>query len=226
MKKNLKSSKINNHYVIYDLETGDSNPYTTEPIEISAIVVDCNTLEKKDVIFNQVVLPTDWTLVKDEALKVNKITREEIMEKGVAQEIVFKEFVNFCRQFQKSNNKWDGLIPVGFNIVGFDNIIMDQLCFRYNWLDNGRPRLFHPSHRFDVMDMLKLWFHNNDELPSYSLDNVREFFGIKQDNAHRALSDVEDCFLIFRRLMEFQRKLSGAHTKKFIKCFAGANDEV
>lgn len=220
MKKFSKPSKISNHFVVYDLETGSRNPYTTQPIELSAVVVDCNTLEQKDVVFNQLILPENWDGIEDEALRVNKITREELVEKGVDQKTVFTEFIKFCRQYQKSDNKWEALIPVGYNIVGFDNIVMDQLCFKYEYVSEGRPRLFHPMHRFDVMDIMRLWFNGNDELPSYSMDNLREYFGIESDNAHRAMSDVQDTYLIFRRYIEFHRKLSSNYTSKFKGCFA------
>lgn len=221
MKKRFnKQSRIDCHYIVYDCETGHRNPYEAEIIELSAIVIDYATLEPKQISFNKLILPTNWDLVQDEALQKNKITREELKEKGVDQKIVFEEFINFCRQYQKSDTIWDGLIPVTYNGVGFDHILMSKLCFKYNYLEKGRPKLFHPFHYFDVAEIMRIWFHFNDELSSYSMDNVRDYLGIKPDQAHRAMSDVMDTYRIFKRFIEFHRKLSPKYIDKFKGCFS------
>ncbi len=220
MPKFIKSSAISNHYIVFDTETISRSPWTTEICELSAFCVDCHTLQKKDIVFNQLVQPSDYSLVEPEAMKVNKISIEELKEKGVPQEIAFKEFIKYCRQYQKTDKVWDCLIPVTYNGTNFDNIIMNRMCFKYNYLQDGRPRLFHPTHEFDLFAILRLWYHNSDELPSYKLTDVVDYMGLSSDNAHRALTDCENTYLIFRRLMEFQRRLSSIHTKKFYHCFA------
>lgn len=226
MKKNFKSSILSNHYIVFDTETISRSPWDTEICELSAICVDCHTLEKKDVVFNQLVLPPDLSKIEPEAMKVNNISIEELKKKGKPQEVVLKEFINYCRQFQKTNKIWDNLIPVTYNGTNFDKILMDRWCFKYNHLENGRPRLFHPMHEFDVFSILRLWYHASDELPSYKLTDIAEYMGLPTNNAHRALADCENTYLIFRRLMEFQRKLSSIHTKKFYKCFSKDNNEL
>jgi DNA polymerase III epsilon subunit-like protein len=45
-------------------------------------------------------------------------------------------------------------------------------------------------------------------LSSYSLDNVRKYFGISGEGAHDALKDVKDCAEILIRFMKLHRNLS------------------
>jgi DNA polymerase III epsilon subunit-like protein len=219
-KKFQKSSKLDNHYVLFDLETGGTNPYTTEPLEIAALVIDCNTLEpKENGVFQTLVQPTDWSLVDDKALQVNHLTKEEILEKGVSQETMFNEFVKFLRQFQRSDKYYHRLYPVGHNIINFDIPIMNRLAIKYSHIENDQPALFSSIHRFDIIDIVRLWYHNNDELPSYRMDDLRPYFGLSSNNAHRALKDVEDSLAIFKRFLQFHRKLSAKYTVQFKGCF-------
>ncbi len=221
--KNFKQdTKLKNNVIIYDLETGGIDPYTTEPLEIAAIVVDIQTFTpKENGIFGPTLIkPTDWTLVADEALAKNGIKREDLTN-APDQEIVFGQFCDFCRGFQKSANKWDALISSGYNIKGFDNIIMHRLCQKYGYVEKGgSSKLFHPSHNFDLADIVRLWFHNTSDGPNgYSLVSLREWFGISKDGAHRAMKDVDDTLLILKRLIEFQRKLNVRYVEKFKGAF-------
>lgn len=222
MKKFIKTSKLENNYIVYDLETFSRNPYTTEPIEIGAIVIDCNTLqEKENGRFASLVKPTQWELIQDEALAKNKITRE-MLETAPEQKLVMEQFVGFCRQFTRSDKLWDQLIPCGYNIVKFDNIIMDRMCEKYDILStrNKEPNLFHPFHSVDLAQILRYWFHNTNELPSYSLTDVCEYFGLTIVDAHRALADVEATMKLLQRFMKFGRELASRQMPKMKGCFS------
>ena len=54
-KRFSKPSHLDCHYVVFDCESGGRNPYEVDIIELSAIVVDCSTLEPKDITFNQLI---------------------------------------------------------------------------------------------------------------------------------------------------------------------------
>lgn len=217
-----QTTKLSNNIIIYDLETGDSDPFTTEPLEIAAIVVDMQTLTPKEngTFGPTLIKPTNWDIIKDEALQKNGIKREDL-QSAPEQEIVFKQFCDFCRGFQKSASKWDALIPAGYNIKGFDNIIMTMLCKKYGYTEkDGSQRLLHPSHNFDLADMCRFWFHDTTDGPNgYSLESVRDFFGVSKEGAHRAMKDVDDTLLILRRLLQFQRKLNVRYVDKFKGAF-------
>lgn len=226
MKKRFINTKLNNNIIIYDYETGDKNQYTTEPLEVAAICADINTLEiKKDcdgnvLLFHTLIKPTDWSLVKDEALAKNKITRQEIEENGVNQEFFFNQFSGFCRQFAKSDKKWDQPYAAGFNIQKFDNVITERLCQKYNYLDKDNDSLiFHPFHFFDLAHIARMYFAWNDDLSSYSLDSLREYFGISKEGSHRADKDVMDTWLILKRFIAYFKQASPKMLPKFKGAF-------
>ncbi len=222
MKKFVKASKINNHYICVDIESSSRDPYTTQILELAAIVYDCNTLQEKDNgRFSTLVKPTNWSTVEEGALKVNKITLEEL-ETAPEEKFVFEQFIGFCHQFTKNESLWSQLIPCGQNIKAFDLIILELMSRRYKHTDkSGRSKLLHPTHNFDLMDILRLFFHNCNDLPSYSLDNVTQYFGLKPTkDAHRALADVETSWIIIKRFLEFFRKFSPNQITKFKNCFS------
>ncbi len=223
MKKFFKSTKLNNHLCVYDLETGGKDPYTCDVLEICVIVYDINTLEKKEVEpFHTLVKPlnNDWSKVHPKALEKNKLTRELVEEKGVDQQVMFDQLVKYLQQFQRKHDMWGALIPCGFNVHNFDNIIMDQMCFRYEYTQDGDPKLFHPIHCFDLIDTLRAWFHNSDDLEGYSLDAARRYFGLSTDGSHRATKDVEDTAAILIRFLKFYRELAPKKLSQFKGCFS------
>lgn len=222
MKKKFLSTKLNNNIIIYDYETISRNEFTTEPIEISAVCADINTLElKKDnegnvLVFSTLVKPTDWSLVEQAALDKNKITREEIEEKGVDQKFAFEQFTSFCRSFARSDKKWDQPYSAGFNINKFDNIITKRLCAKYGYVDKDQDNLiFHPFHNFDLLDVIRVWFAWGDDLAAYNLDAVRDYFGIDKSGSHRAEKDVIDTWLILKRFINYYKQLSHKTLPKF-----------
>lgn len=233
MKKKFISTKLNNNIIVYDYETISRDEFTTEPIEISAIAADINTFELKTdaegkpLVFSTLVRPTDWSLVQEEALKKNGITREMLEEKDAEgnfvvpdQEFAFRQFAGFCRSFARNDRKWEQPFSAGFNIDKFDNIISRRLCKKYNHVDkDGDSLLFHPMHSFDLIHILRMHFAWSDELPAYNLDAVRDYFGIDKTGSHRAYKDVEDTWLILKRFMNYFKSSSHKMLPKFKGAF-------
>ena len=217
-----QDTKLTNNIVIYDLETTGSNPLIHEPIQIAAIVVDQQTLTvKENGVFGPVLIkPNKWDIIQDKALEVNKITRDQLKE-GAEQEVVFKQFCDFCKMFQKKNSKWDALYSGGFNVERFDNILMNRLCSEYNYVDkDGSPLLFHPIHSYDLLSILRPWFESRSDGPNgYSLSAICEFFGVVNTNAHDAMADVQATLEILKRVVGFQRKLNERYIDKFRDSF-------
>ena len=59
-----------------------------------------------------------------------------------------------------------------------------------------------------MMNVIFYWFEGNNELKNYTLDNVREYFGISKVGAHDALKDVRDTAEIVIRFLRLHRNLS------------------
>lgn len=228
MKKKFLSTKLNNNVIIYDYETCGRDPYSTDPIEISAICMDINTLELKvdaegkPLLFTTLVRLPEGAKVEEAALKKNNITLIELEEKGVDQKFAFEQFASFCRSFARSDKKWDQPYSAGFNISNFDNIISDRLCQRWGVVDkDGEAILFHPFHKFDLIDYIRIFFAWDDVLPAYNLDAIRDYFGIDKTGSHRAEKDVVDSYLLLKRFITYFKATSNKMLPKFKDAFNG-----
>jgi exonuclease I len=226
MKKKFLSTKLNNNVIIYDYETCGKDPFITDPIEISAVCMDINTLELKSdaegkpLIFTTLVkLPKD-AVVEEMALKKNNITLAELEEKGVDQAFAFNQFASYCRSFARSDRKWDQPYSSGFNISNFDDIISHRLCVRHGHVDkDGDSLLFHPFHKFDLLDYIRIFYCWSDTIPAYNLDAVRDEFGIDKTGSHRAEKDVLDSYLLLKRFMNYFKQTSVKMLPKFKGAF-------
>jgi DNA polymerase III epsilon subunit-like protein len=70
----------------------------------------------------------------------------------------------------------------------------------------------------DLMQHIYCWFENNSDVKGYSMDYMRDYFGMPKDNAHDALQDVKDTANILIKFLKMQRNLS--KKIKFEKTFA------
>jgi DNA polymerase III epsilon subunit-like protein len=97
--------------------------------------------------------------------------------------------------------------------------IIDRIAQKYKNIGKDKSNnIFHPRDKIDLMHVMFLWFENNDDINSLSLDNMREYLGISKDNAHDALKDVYDCANILIRFLRLHR--NQAQKIKFRNSFA------
>ena len=145
---------------------------------------------------------------------VRKCTSDDILKlwKGAPlQKDAFGDFKEYLLRYHtrgKNQNKFSAPIKAGYNIIRFDNVIMERLCEKYNEMDRGDMKLFHPRDQLDGMMMAYNWFENMEEPKSYSMDSLREFFGMSKDGAHDALQDVRDTGQIITRFMNLHRRFA------------------
>jgi DNA polymerase III epsilon subunit-like protein len=188
-----------NNIIVWDAETGGKDPKVCDPIQIGAMVINPHSLQfvcdekGKPVYFNSMMRPENMDNIQDEALAVNKKTREEI-EAAPLEEVVFKNFVNWTKQFnyKKDNNQWSAPISAGFNILNFDMVLLDRLCNKYGFLNKeGKQNIFHKIYTYDLMNICVYW-HNGQKMPDkYNLGALSKFYGIDNTGAHDALVDVQ-----------------------------------
>ena len=114
-------------------------------------------------------------------------------------------------------------IPVGFNIIGFDMIIINRLCKEYGPFDDARQqqKIFSKIHKCDVMDNMHMWTEGDPSIRSISMDTLRERMGLSTENAHDALQDVKDTANIFIKLLKTHRAVY--QNIEFDKAFADGN---
>lgn len=120
---------------VYDLETTSADPYTCQPIQIAAAMIDGRTLEIKDggkfesmmsIIPDKKVDEYGLRPVEQDALDVNHKTIEEIME-APSPKLVMQQFAEWVNSHNYKNDRWSAPIRCGFNSHSFDDVILDRL---------------------------------------------------------------------------------------------------
>ena len=191
------------------METGSVDVSTTVPLSLAARAYHPRTLEAlPGGEFYSLMRPKDdeWERVEDAALKVNKLTREELKE-APERDVVWASFVEFVKRFQKGKQLTGRPIPAGHNIKNFDLPIIERLCRHYRNVDkDGRQNLFHPRDCLDLKDILFLWYENTDALVNFKLDTVRAHFALSSEHAHRADVDVFQTGDLIIRFLKLHRK--------------------
>jgi DNA polymerase III epsilon subunit-like protein len=220
----------NRDFIVFDWETGSRNPHKTQPTQIAAIALDGRNFNVKGQ-FNSEIQPIfdDEEAIKagvdpieDEALKITGKTRD-----GLAQapplKSVWNKFTKFVSQYNWKGDTFFNPIPVGFNIIGFDMIIINRLCEQFGpWdKDRNQQKLFSKVYKFDIMDNIFAWTESDPSVRSISMDALRERMGLSAENAHDALQDVKDEANIFIKLMKTHRAIY--QNMNFDKAFADGN---
>ena len=217
----------NRDFIIFDFETGSRNPHRTQPTQIAALALDGRNLAVKGQ-FNSEIQPIfddekaialGLDPVEDEALKITNKTRDQLAE-APSIKSVWAKFTKFVLQYNWKGDAFFNPIPVGFNIIGFDLIIVDRLCREYGPYDNERKqqKLFSKVYKIDIMDNIFTWTESDPSVRSISMDSLRERMGLSSNGAHDALQDVKDEANIFIKLLKTHRAVY--QNLNFDKAFA------
>ena len=163
--------------------------------------------------------------LEDEALDITRKTRGALA-KAPSPKTVWNKFGNFVNKYNWKKTPYFAPIASGYNINGFDMIIVDRMCEQFGPYDKDRRQqtLFNKIHKIDVMPLVWGWLENNKDVRSLSLDSLRDYFGMSKDNAHDALQDVKDTANLLIRFLKMQRKF--ASKVQFEKAFADGSKEL
>jgi inhibitor of KinA sporulation pathway (predicted exonuclease) len=218
----------------FDFETGSKSPLKTQPIQLSAVMIDSIRLEViEDSIFDTYIQAIEdpdececleIDLVQDEALNVNHITWEQIRG-GVGLKQAWTNFTEYVSSYAKKKGDWDKPIRAGYNIVNFDNKIVDRLCVQYGPWDETwcTQKIFHPIHQYDMM-MIVRQMTEGQNFRSVSMDKVREWWGINPEYAHNSKKDVLDNAFGIIKFLKLYRSQFGKI--KWEKCFERENELI
>jgi hypothetical protein len=220
----------NRDFIVFDFETGSRNPYKTQPTQIAALALDGRDLSVKGS-FNSEIRPllddeeaiaAGLDPIEDGALKVTGKTREKLAEAPLLKS-VWTKFTKFVDQYNWKGEPFFNPIPVGYNIVGFDLIIVNRLCKEFGPWDKTKDnaKLFSKVYKVDLMDNVFMWTEGDPSVKSISMDSLREKMGLSSENAHDALQDVKDTANIFIKLLKTHRAVY--QNIEFEKAFANGN---
>jgi DNA polymerase III epsilon subunit-like protein len=195
--------------IVFDFETGGLDPMVNPPIQIAGMVINPRTLEPlPNSTYSKMMRPSeeDYKNVTDDALRINKKTREQILA-APPEELVWKEFATFCQKYKVGPRP---AIPCGKNIRTFDMAYVRRLCKKYGFWDKKRQtqNIFDERVQLDLDDYLFSWFESNDELENFRMDTVRPYFGITNEGGHDALQDVRDTWALMSKFLKLHRTLS------------------
>lgn len=167
------------HYIVYDFETTDVDPYYCEIIEIGAIKVANGEIIDQ---FQSLVKP--YYPIPADATEVNNITNEMVQDAPTAEEIIpyFLDFIS-------------GSKLVGYNIIRFDHIILK----RYAMAICGKQI------NNTITDVYSLC-RKKLPLNRYRLSDVAKYFKVKPSNAHRSIGDCETTWECFKKLQDVYKK--------------------
>lgn len=217
----------NRDYICFDFETGSRNPHRTQPTQLAALALDGRNLAVKGT-FNSEICPilndeeaiaNGVDPIEDGALKVTNKNREDLA-KAPSLKSVWSKFIKFVDQYNWKGDAFFNPIPVGYNIIGFDMIIINRLCKEFGPWDKTREeqKLFSKVYKVDLMDNVFMWTESDPSFKSISMDSLRERMGLSSENAHDALQDVKDTANIFIKLLRTHRSVYQNIT--FEKAFA------
>jgi len=220
----------NRDFNCFDFETGSRNPHKTQPTQIAALALDGRNFKVKGTFNSEIrpILNDEEALaagldpIEDEALKITGKNREALSEAPLLKS-VWAKFTKFVSQYNWKGDTFFNPIPVGFNIIGFDMIIINRLCKEYGpWdADRNQQKLFSKVYKFDIMDNVFAWTESDPTIKSISMDALRQRMGLSSENAHDALQDVKDSTNIFIKLMKTHRAVY--QNMNFDKAFADGN---
>lgn len=220
-------------YIVYDFETTSANPYTTQPVQIAAVAIHGRKLEIKQGSEFQTLIKPEFNIAKCKKLGVDPLEdgavavhgkTEEILKDAPSAESAWKNFTDYVNQYNFKGGNWGAPISVGYNIRGFDSIIVNRLCtqkpYKFGPIDEkrGEQNLFNRIHLIDMLDFMFALFENNKDVNSLSADNlVRGYMGYSEGKAHDAMSDVIMTAELFCRTMRMLR--TTAARKNFKNAF-------
>ena len=123
--------KVNQNFVVLDIESGGYNPNENLLTQIGFIVVDGFTMQEK-YRFNSYIYPYDDKLyISKQASELTGITKEKLLKEGRPLKDVLNEICNILKGFKVSY-----YLPV---LVGH-NISFDQM-----FLENVFNRVYGPN---------------------------------------------------------------------------------
>lgn len=213
-----------NKICVFDFETDGADPSFCSPVQIAAVMIDPVQLSiipnsEFNIHFKPEVIEANPDHVYEGDIldfhaKVKGTDKDSVLaewKKYPSQKNSWSLFVDYLDKYHSRSSKksqFSAPIAAGYNIHRFDLHIIERLSHKYGNLNKEkRSNLFYGRDIVDIMNVVFLWFENNSDLKSYSLDSLRDYLGISKEGAHDALKDVRDCAEILVRFLRLHRKL-------------------
>ncbi|MEI2455411.1 exodeoxyribonuclease I [Lysobacter firmicutimachus] len=194
-------------FLFYDLETFGADPRTTRIAQFAAIRTDpdLNPVETPISVF---VKPADDLLPSPIATLITGIAPQDALRDGVGEAEIFARIFDEMARPQTCS--------AGYNSLRFDDEFVRHGLFR-NFYDPYEREWRNGNSRWDLLDVLRLahalrpdgvvWPQREDGATSFKLEHLAEANGVREGDAHEALSDVRALIGIARKFKTAQPRL-------------------
>jgi len=198
---------MTDNFLFYDLETFGQDPRRTRIAQFAAIRTDTalNEIEAPTSFF---VRPADDLLPSPHATLVTGITPQHALAEGVSEAEAFARINELMGR--------PGTCALGYNTLRFDDEFVRHGLFR-NFFDPYEREWRNGNSRWDLLDMLRLmhalrpqgieWPKREDGATSFKLEHLAEANGVRDGDAHEALSDVRATIGMARLFRNAQPRL-------------------
>ena len=211
---------------VFDFETDGTNPEECNPVQLAAIIVDPRKLKIiKEASFESGIRPPaidddDYFQNHKSTIewhsRISNCTTDEIIKRwkqNPSESDVWQSFTTWLGKYHTKQSRqtiFTAPIACGYNIEDFDLPIIKRLATKYGDIrKDGTPKVFNPRDRIDMLKIVFWWFENQDEPTSYSMDTMRKYFAISDEDAHDALGDVKDTADLMIKFLKTQRWVTG-----------------
>lgn len=190
--------KVNQNFIILDIETGHFDPNTALLTQIGFIIVDGFTFQEK-YRFNSYIYPySEKHYISKEASKLTGITKEKLLKEGRPLKEVLDEICEIWKKFKVS---YYLPVLVGHNI-SFDQMFLEwvfDFVYGKNTGKNGNCKLYDYilKSSIDTMILGRQKFIN-DELPNFKLETIGNHIGAINVSEHNAFADVKQTLEVFK----------------------------
>lgn len=194
-------------FLFYDLETFGSDPRTSRVAQFAAIRTDAE-LNQIDEPISLFVQPADDLLPSPVATLITGIAPQQALRDGV------NEAEAFARIFDEMARP--ETCALGYNSLRFDDEFVRYGLFR-NFYDAYEREWRSGNSRWDLLDVMRLayalrpegivWPQREDGAASFRLEHLALANGVREGDAHEALSDVRALIGLARKFKASQPKL-------------------
>ena len=194
-------------FLFYDLETFGANPRTSRIAQFAAIRTDTD-LNQVDEPISFFVRPADDLLPSPTATLITGITPQQALREGVNEA---EAFARICEEMSRPET-----CTLGYNSLRFDDEFVRAGLFR-NFHDPYEREWRGGNCRWDLLDVMRmahalrpdglLWPLREDGNASFRLEHLALANGVRDGEAHEALSDVRALIGLARLLKSSQPRL-------------------
>ncbi|HLM53439.1 MAG TPA: exodeoxyribonuclease I [Pseudoxanthomonas sp.] len=177
-------------FLFYDLETFGGDPRRTRVAQFAAVRTDADLVQVEEPVCF-FVRPADDLLPSPGATLVTGITPQHALREGIAEA---EAFARIAEELSRPET-----CTLGWNSLRFDDEFIRHGLFR-NFHDPYEREWRGGNCRWDLLDAMRLahalrpeglvWPRREDGATSFKLEHLALANGVRQGDAHEALSDV------------------------------------